>query len=392
MVGMAVDPVFVRCLSCGQKLRVPAEKVGQAGRCPRCKTPFAAVSTPADAPTTTRKPPERFVRWLTACCWLWVVLVLAVAAVLHLGSETWWGNTLLLYSPRWLVLTGAALLAPFAACWNWRSLAILAGGLVAWLFLISGLILHWPGDAEQTRPGTLRVLTCNMQGQLANPDRFLTVLIKTQPDLVLLQEWNGELNRAAFGDQGWNLVQSGHLWVASRLPIQPVGGLPACAIHLSGDAGAFEVLADSGPIRLVNVHLPTPREGISGVLDSRFRDVAPLRANTLARSQASSAARQFCGDDPSLIVAGDFNLPVESSIYYQHWSDLGNAFSRRGCGLAGRSTRSGTACGSIRFCLAPSGLACTAASAPALAPTTGRCSQCCSERRSIAFQAVRLVL
>jgi endonuclease/exonuclease/phosphatase (EEP) superfamily protein YafD len=32
------------------------------------------------------------------------------------------------------------------------------------------------------------------------------------------------------------------------------------------------------------------------------------------------------------IVAGDFNLPVESAIYRTHWGDLRNAFSRAGIG------------------------------------------------------------
>jgi vancomycin resistance protein VanJ len=34
-------------------------------------------------------------------------------------------------------------------------------------------------------------------------------------------------------------------------------------------------------------------------------------------------------------VAGDFNMPVESSIYRAHWGDLKNAFSTRGLGWGG---------------------------------------------------------
>lgn len=328
--------IFIHCTNCGQKLRVPPDKLRVEGRCPRCKTPFPAVESPGseDPPAATRQPASRFVRWLTAACWLWVVFVVALAAVMHLGNESWWFGTLLLYSPRWLALVPIALLAPFAACWSGRALAILLSGGVAWLFLIAGCVLHWPTDAGSPGPDSLRVLTCNMQGHLSESGRFLALVARLQPDVVLLQEWNGQRNDEAFLDSGWNFAQSGHLWVASRLPIEVAPGLPSGTLQLSGGAGSFEVMTESGPIRLVNVHLPTPREGISEALGSRFRNVAELQSNTLARSQASSTVRQYCGaDDASLVVAGDFNLPVESRIYHQHWSDLGNSFSRRGFGF-----------------------------------------------------------
>lgn len=328
--------IFIRCASCGQKLRIPPNKRLEAGRCPRCKTSFAAVDpdNSTDQSATTRVPSRRLVRWLAACCWLWLALVLVLAAAMHLGNESWWLGTLLLYSPRWLALVPAAVLIPFAACWSRRSLAILLSGGVTWLFLIGGFILHWPSPADSSEPDVLRVLTCNMQGGLADRGSFLTLVARLQPDVVLLQEWNGELNDEAFVDSTWNFAQSGHLWVASRLPIQAAAGLPVETLHLSGNAGSFEVATEGGLIRLVNVHLPTPREGISAALDSRFRNVAELQANTLARFQASSAVRQYCGaDDSRLIVAGDFNLPVESSIYHKYWSDLNNSFSRHGCGF-----------------------------------------------------------
>jgi endonuclease/exonuclease/phosphatase (EEP) superfamily protein YafD len=37
------------------------------------------------------------------------------------------------------------------------------------------------------------------------------------------------------------------------------------------------------------------------------------------------------GDGPT-VVGGDFNLPVESSIFQRHWGDLINSFSAAGTG------------------------------------------------------------
>jgi endonuclease/exonuclease/phosphatase (EEP) superfamily protein YafD len=34
-----------------------------------------------------------------------------------------------------------------------------------------------------------------------------------------------------------------------------------------------------------------------------------------------------------LVIAGDFNMPVESRVYARHWGDLENAFSTAGIGF-----------------------------------------------------------
>jgi endonuclease/exonuclease/phosphatase (EEP) superfamily protein YafD len=206
--------------------------------------------------------------------------VLIVACMLHGLSEEWWINTLLLYSPRWLVLMPAVILLPLAAVCSRRSLGLMAAGGVAWLFLVAGFTLHWPTATDASDSACLRLLTCNMQGKLADAARFQALVAQTQPDVVLLQEWRSELNQAAFPDPGWTFAESGHLWIASRLPITPTEGLGTKSIHLSGSAGAFEIVTPGGIVRLVNVHLPTPRDGISAVLESRFEGLAELQTNT----------------------------------------------------------------------------------------------------------------
>lgn len=330
---MSCEPVFIRCLGCSQKLRISPEKFGLAGNCPRCKTPFPAVNPGAAEPADSPPGKRRWTVWAAGLCWSWLGSVLVVAFVLHGLSEEWWINTLLLYSPRWLVLLPVVLLLPLAAYASRRSLGLLAAGVLVWLFLVTGFTVHLPVTAA-ANADCLRVLTCNMQGKLADGERFRALVDRTRPDVVLLQEWHGELNQQAFPDPGWTFAESGRLWAASRLPIKAARGLPAESIHLSGGAGAFEIDAPGGAVRLVNVHLPTPRDGITAVLKSRFHGLAELQSNTLARSQASSAVRQFAGvDNDGLVVAGDFNLPVESSVLHKQWGDLGNAFSRRGLGF-----------------------------------------------------------
>jgi endonuclease/exonuclease/phosphatase (EEP) superfamily protein YafD len=58
-------------------------------------------------------------------------------------------------------------------------------------------------------------------------------------------------------------------------------------------------------------------------------------ANREESRRESRSARAKIGRSPSapFVVAGDFNLPVESAIYRADWGDLGNAFSMCGRGF-----------------------------------------------------------
>jgi endonuclease/exonuclease/phosphatase (EEP) superfamily protein YafD len=88
-----------------------------------------------------------------------------------------------------------------------------------------------------------------------------------------------------------------------------------------------------GAIQFVNLHLPTPRDGIESFLGRDPEAVRTIDANTVLRSKASLAASHWIEQwaDP-LLIAGDFNTPVESAIYRNFWGHYTNAFSRSGFG------------------------------------------------------------
>jgi vancomycin resistance protein VanJ len=265
-----------------------------------------------------------------------MVAILLVAVLLRVVSESNWIGTLLLFSPRWMFALPLFVLIPVAT-WKKRTALIpLALAGLIWLVPLSGLRTNWPRSGDTHPPGGLRVITCNMQGGGIDYLAFNAYLQETQPDIVLLQEWTDGHRAAAFRDDEWKLVESGGLWVASRLPITAIDGLPRGRLPLSAAAGGFRVETAYGEVQIVNVHLPTPRDGISAVLHRRLRGIAALEANTAARREVSAVARQFCSELASVdIVAGDFNMPVESSIYRADWGDLRNAFSDSGFGWGG---------------------------------------------------------
>ena len=102
---------------------------------------------------------------------------------------------------------------------------------------------------------------------------------------------------------------------------------------MSGLAVFYPVPLADGHVLIGHVHLETPRRGIE-----RFRwggEVAGMSRNTLMRDAGSQRVSRSLMDAraPVAIIAGDFNMPVESRIYRRHWSGCTNAFSRRGRGF-----------------------------------------------------------
>jgi vancomycin resistance protein VanJ len=89
-----------------------------------------------------------------------------------------------------------------------------------------------------------------------------------------------------------------------------------------------------GRFQLLNVHLGTIRGGLEALHDRGWRALPELAFNREESSIESRAARERTarGSEP-IVVAGDFNLPVESAIYRASWGDLRNAFSSCGRGF-----------------------------------------------------------
>ncbi len=91
-------------------------------------------------------------------------------------------------------------------------------------------------------------------------------------------------------------------------------------------------------IDFCSVHMLSPHEGIDAVLDRqtvlRPSEGPVLDAEIERRSEESADAARWVGRLPhSFILAGDFNMPIESRIYRRDWANYRNAFSDAGFGF-----------------------------------------------------------
>lgn len=286
-------------------------------------------------------------RLARAAIYLYLAGVLAVWALLRLASDAWWPATVLLFAPRWPFVLPAIALAPFAIRGGGRLARPLAAAAIVALVSVMDLRLSPTGAIRRVFPGekgdrALRVLTYNVGGgHEVTPADVERLVDRLAPDVVGLQECANAVDPERMRARGWHVHLSGGCFL-SRFPIRkaevrdPREEWPA---YGSAIIARFELDTPYGVVNFVNVHLATPRDGLAAVMWKKRRGAPALEASTRQRAREAELARGWAarGSGP-LLVAGDFNTPVESAIYGRWWSDLRNAYSDAGFGLGNTKT------------------------------------------------------
>jgi endonuclease/exonuclease/phosphatase (EEP) superfamily protein YafD len=229
-----------------------------------------------------------------------------------------------------------AVLAPLTLIlrkWRLAALIGLAAMVVAGPLL--GFCVPWR-TALQGRPRgrVVRVMTCNVLGSSSDKVALGRLVLREQPDLVLLQESARDVEAQVFWQGRWHFAHAGEITLASRYPI--MGPIPIRLEQVRSAAIInFPVqLPDATTVNVFGVHLSTPRSALEAAVHfSRWTPQA-LQESMAGLWFESDNARRWMRQFPGpAIVAGDFNQPVEVAVFRRYWSDLGDAFSEAGFGL-----------------------------------------------------------
>lgn len=315
-------------------------------------------------------PQRRPSRWVSVVAWLYATATVAVWACLVLTSERWLPATLLAYGPRWPVALPLTLLVPLALLRAPRALVPLAVASAVVLWPVMGfrasMATFGRSMPPTPLPGTLRVLTYNTFGGSLVADRLDDVM-SLHPDVITLQECGERLFAALARVPTLHVMRYRSLCTASRWPIVAQDSLPRSDPTMSSAAGnrgaalamRYEIATPYGPLRIVNVHLETARYGLQGftpgdglvpdnlqqlrrataaVVEPNPSATEALAINTEIRANESRRASAWArtgsgGSSAPTIVAGDFNLPVESTIFRTQWSAFTDAFESKGTGF-----------------------------------------------------------
>lgn len=284
---------------------------------------------PNDSPGLVR----RLRNCATPAAGIFLGLVLAAVGILFFGSDDLWPGTLLEFGPRWVFALPAVplfLLAAWArskraAALTVVSLALIVGPLCGGVVSLRPLVAGPPDN-------NLRILTCNCGGRDFDRVRWRLAVAELDPDIICWQDVAA--HKLPPLPDGWTTVMGPHgVAAASRFPIRKTGEFPFEGQGVY--AGVLKVQVDEprGPITVVSLHMPTPRNGLDAVLSKKFGGLKDLRAITADRDSASALATAWIGPQSGdLFVAGDFNMTTESTFFQRDWSGFDNAFGRAGNG------------------------------------------------------------
>lgn len=263
-----------------------------------------------------------------SCLWL----------LFSVAGDRWWPATLLMFAPRWLLLLPLLALIPFAAWKNRRMLLPLVAALLIIIGPLMGFTFSISKDMPQLSVKPLRIVTCNLQNGKFDHKAFDAFILDIHPEIVALQELPSNVIIKSL--VGWQHLVEGDLHIFSRYPIVPGDYKKAFVPMHKWPRTCFlysTIKTSSGDLTFCSVHLPSPRYGLQNILDKStlisLKRKKLLIDETEYRRQKTHEISAIVDALPSpKVVAGDFNMPVESIIYRKYWSGYHNAFSERGTG------------------------------------------------------------
>ncbi|MDY0227682.1 MAG: endonuclease/exonuclease/phosphatase family protein [Desulfomicrobium apsheronum] len=280
---------------------------------------------------------KKFDSLLAFCVWCYLAGALAALALMNLAGDVWWPATMLLYGPRWMLLLPAIPLLPLAM---WRRPRLLVP-LVLGLGIVLGPFMgfRWSfGTPDQTPGNVLRVLSCNIGGPDFNSTKLSQIVRKLDVDIVCLQECPRDLKLDL--PPGWHELKPGGISIFSKYPIQQqeiITGMHLPDTWPKNSMLPCIVESPFGNIAFNGIHLPTARFGILNMLDRRM-GINPFKTDVLNSEKQNRwlvslrARKAVNAQQLPTIIAGDFNMPVESMLYQVSWDDLKNAFDSAGRG------------------------------------------------------------
>ncbi|TWU43417.1 Endonuclease/Exonuclease/phosphatase family protein [Novipirellula aureliae] len=286
----------------------------------------------------------------------YLVLLILVWALMWTGMNSHWTITLLLFSPRWVLALPLLVLVPLTL--GYRKKLALIYLVHGWILLFPILDFHVGGlpfsKSASVPPNTpvLRVLTSNLGGGDIDFDRLIQLIEDEQIDVVLFQECKHRLAETVFKKLDWNTRQEDEIAIASPMQLSDAvllarkpeshansAAAVTCTIRLPDEHWPHDTLEshDRGNvrIRLVSAHFPTFRPALEKLQRFDFGN-GPIALDQMGeayREVVGQVHRSIAESEESVIVAGDFNMPVESDHFQRFWGSYQNAFSSVGSGF-----------------------------------------------------------
>jgi len=307
----------------------------------------ATEQQPSASPSRAALARFSFAWWLTGAAFAYLAAVTLAWLLVRFASDVWWPASLLLFGPIWLFGTPLLVLVPAALVSRRRLLLPLgvAAVVFAWplmSFTVSSRGLARAVGGASAPAGSLRVMTLNVGGGSKDPAELGRVISEIDPHVAVFQECIDALDEKSLREKGYVVELGPGMCLVSKLPLRSVDMIERSGLEDRTGAGKVMMYTfdfDGRDICVFNLHLETIREGIEGLRSRKLSGGSAMEANIGTRNRESERARGHADKQTvPLILAGDFNMPVESAIYRRWWSGFENAFSQAGLGYGRTKT------------------------------------------------------
>ncbi len=341
--------VVVTCSGQGHKVRLRSDHFWATARCPTCRSnvdPTRIKRTMAVFVALYRASGNsRIERIARLGTWGFLACVLVVAIGLWRFGHIFWPATFLLYSPRWMFLVPLIFLIPAAFMSDRRLLVPLLVASIVTIGPIMGFRFGWRNWFTNHSDGqSLRVMTYNVAMGYRLDTSLLGMLIDNEPDVLAIQECAGGLADQVeqLDGSGWYSHHERFLCLVSKYPIVAHERMDLRNLETAGAdvvVARYTIETPGHLFGIASLHLDSPTAWLGQVVGGEVVDgVETVLSKSMIREIESRHVRNWVDSiQTPFLVVGDFNLPIESTIYRNSWGDLKNAFSHAGFGFG--STR-----------------------------------------------------
>jgi len=241
---------------------------------------------------------------------------------------------LVLFTPRWLIfiILMPVVLIEFSLIKKYK--VLLSCTVLYLLIFYINIELPLKKVFTANEKGDLRVMTSNLGGigKQENNYKLLAQIKYSRAEVIAFQEATA-IDVRKNVPANWNVECMLASCIASIYKITSVDSNNRRFLGGWGNIGAlFKVDVKGESVFVLNVHLETPRKGIENFQLSKL-NLDPLYNNARNRYIEANIVKDWVNKKSPLIILGDFNMPIESGIYRDFFSDYNNAFNEAGVGV-----------------------------------------------------------
>lgn len=276
---------------------------------------------------------QRISHLTLATSWVYLISLVVIWILLYALGDSWWFATLLLFGPRWIYALPLLVLVPAALILRRRALWLhLAAALVV-VGPIMGLCLPWRVlFTRNSSVQPLRIITCNAHSDELDRKTFGEFADQTKPDIICLQDVHKKDVAALFGAP-WHTAGDGEHSLVSRFPIRTSSDVAPELTHVPF-VDRFDVETPQGVITILNIHLTSPHTAFKSTLEGVPNAAQKIDDNNQQRENEMQLLHAYLQSiHHPIILAGDFNTPLESADFRHNFGSLGNAFTVAGTGF-----------------------------------------------------------